>query len=84
MGDSALEKKIKIQPTKNVRGGRFELPTHGSLRVGTLQSTALPTELPPGNDAPTWDRTKDLVVNSHSLYQLSYRGIGLEFRAQGV
>ena len=38
----------KRPPNKRVRGGRFELPTNGSLRRRTLQSTALPTELPPG------------------------------------
>gem|GEM_PF-3248208 len=25
--------------------------------------------------SPGWTRTNDLVVNSHPLYQLSYRGI---------
>src|SRR5690242_9381465 len=25
--------------------------------------------------SPTWTRTTDLVINSHPLYQLSYRGI---------
>ena len=38
----------KRPPNQRVRGGRFELPTNGSLRRRTLQSTALPTELPPG------------------------------------
>jgi hypothetical protein len=26
--------------------------------------------------SPTWARTRDLRINSPSLYQLSYRGIG--------
>jgi hypothetical protein len=25
--------------------------------------------------SPTWTRTTDMVINSHPLYQLSYRGI---------
>ena len=28
--------------------------------------------------SPTWARTRDLRINSPSLYQLSYRGIVLE------
>jgi hypothetical protein len=29
--------------------------------------------------SPTWARTRDLRINSPSLYQLSYRGKGFEF-----
>ena len=46
---SADTKKKRKQ--KGFRGGRLELPTHGSLHwqnSQALQSTALPTELPPG------------------------------------
>jgi hydroxymethylpyrimidine/phosphomethylpyrimidine kinase len=29
--------------------------------------------------SPTWTRTRDLRINSPSLYQLSYQGIALRF-----
>jgi hypothetical protein len=29
--------------------------------------------------SPTWARTRDLRINSPSLYQLSYRGKDVEF-----
>ena len=29
------------------------------------------------SDSPTWTRTRDRVINSHLLYQLSYRGMGV-------
>ena len=31
------------------------------------------------NGSPAWDRTRDTVINSHLLYQLSYRGSILQF-----
>ena len=37
------KKKKKV---KKIRGGRFELPTNGWLRLRTLQSTALPLSYP--------------------------------------
>ena len=53
-------------------------------RTSRFTAIALPTEnkktspRPLGHgpclNSPTWTRTKDLAVNSRSLYQLSYRG----------
>ena len=37
---------IFIFEEKKFRGGRFELPTNGYLRLRTLQSTALPLSYP--------------------------------------
>ena len=30
--------------------------------------------------SPTWTRTRNLAINSRSLYQLSYQGIGRTYR----
>ena len=40
---------------------------------GTLAGTS---QVP---DSPTWARTRDRVINSHLLYQLSYRGLFSSF-----
>ena len=35
-------------------------------------------------NSPTWTRTKDLAVNSRSLYQLSYRGSKTRKRIEAI
>ena len=51
-----LFKKKSLEGQKKIRGGRFELPTNGWLRLRTLQSTALPLSYP---------RTSALDQNTH-------------------
>ena len=53
-----------------VAGPRFELGMHLAYETGVVTN---PTRVILGS--PTWARTTDLVINSHALYQLSYRRI---------
>ena len=60
------------------------LPALPAACPADQQSVALPTELktkkpafacrPSNSGSPTWTRTRDLRINSPSLYQLSYQG----------
>ena len=45
----------------------------GSLRSGLLSNNRARGFAWPMNGSPTWDRTRDIVINSHALCQLSYR-----------
>ena len=49
------------------------IPLSCYLNVNT-QGGATATRGAPKNNSSTWVRTTDLMVNSHTLYQLSHRG----------
>ena len=56
---------------------RFGRATHTPIFIAILTAEKSPVScLILAKSSPTWTRTRNLAVNSRSLYRLSYRGIG--------
>ncbi len=77
MGDSRVRTKNKKSKRDSGEGDLNSRPMdHCTGRIARLYSPLLYQLSYPRDwrSAPTWDRTKDLVVNSHSLCQRSSEG----------
>ncbi len=78
MGDSRVRTPKKKESKRDSGEGDLNSRPmdHCTGRIARLYSPLLCQLSYPRDwrNAPTWDRTKDLVVNSHSLYQRSSEG----------
>lgn len=64
------------------RGSRIRTLENARIKTWCLRPTWLIPYVKLKTGSPTWARTTDGMINSHVLYQLSYRGIDFEKHQQ--